>query len=120
MHIIRCIVCRNMYYYVHTYELLQKKGKRKKNLRFAPLLQSSKKGAEEAFFDRSVIGTNIDIIYIYIYINELIENKIAPSVPFSHRGLGPSRFKCMERGELPGAISSKVAIYIYIYIYSFQ
>ena len=56
-------------------------------------------------------------LHIYIYIYELIENKIAPRVPFSHRGPGPSRLKCMEQVELPGAIPSKVAMCVYIYIY---
>ena len=112
------VACTIMFIYLN---FCKKKESGRRIYDLPPSPQSSKMGAEDAFFVRPVIGTNVNILtYIYIYINELIENKIAPRVPFSHRGPGPSRFKCMEQGELPGAIPSKVAIYIYIYIYSFQ
>ena len=93
-----------------------KKGKRKKNYDLPPSSQSSKIGAEDAFFASPVMVQTL-ISYIYIYINEFIEQKIAPSAPYSHRSPGTSRFKCMEQGELSGAIPSKVVLYIYIYIY---
>ena len=43
--------------------------------------QSSKIGEEDAFFVRPVIGTNLFIL-TYIYINELLEQMIAPSAPY--------------------------------------